>query len=98
MPTKRPILLYSLLAASFCHYSLLYQVRYLPDLFHRETVHFPFFFVDPGSDTINFTTPEAASFGIHNGDHLVAVNGTLLPEPASWVRLSTGPGRVFLWW
>ena len=74
MPIKRPILLYSLLATLFA-ISLLYQVRYLPDLFRRETVHFPFFFVDPGSDTINFTTPEAASFGIRNGDHLVAVNG-----------------------
>lgn len=74
MPIKRPILLYSLLATLFA-ISLLYQVRYLPDLFRRETVHFAFFFVDPGSDTINFTTPEAASFGIRNGDHLVAVNG-----------------------
>ncbi len=75
MPTKRPILLYSLLAGLFA-ISLLYQARYLPDLVHRETLLFPFFFVDPGSDTINFTTPEAANFGIRNGDHLVAVNGT----------------------
>ena len=75
MPTKRPILLYSLLASLFA-ISLLYQVRYLPDLFHRETVHFPFFFVDPGSNTINFTTPEAAGLGIRNGDHLVTVDGT----------------------
>ena len=75
MPTKRPTLLYSLLAALFV-ISLLYQIRYLPDLFHRETLHFPFFFVDAGSDTISFVTPEAASFGIRNGDHLLAVNGT----------------------
>jgi hypothetical protein len=75
VPIKRPILLYSLLAGLFV-ISLLYQIRYLPDLFHRETLHFPFFFVDAGSDTINFTTPEAAGFGIRNGDHLLAVNGT----------------------
>ncbi len=75
MPTKRPTLLYSLLAGLFV-ISLLYQIRYLPDLFHRETLHFPFFFVDAGSDTISFVTPEAASFGIRNGDHLLAVNGT----------------------
>jgi phosphoserine phosphatase RsbU/P len=74
VPTKRPTLLYSLLATLFA-ITLLYQVRYLPDLVRRETVHFPFFFVDAGSDTINFTTPEAASFGIRNGDHLLAVNG-----------------------
>jgi phosphoserine phosphatase RsbU/P len=74
VPTKRPILLYSLLATLFA-ITLLYQVRYLPDLVHRETLHFPFFFVDSGSDRINFTSPEAASFGIHNGDHLLAVNG-----------------------
>ena len=75
MATKRPILLYSLLAGLFA-ISLLYQVRYLPDLFRRETLHFAFFFVDSGSDTINFTTPEAASLGIRNGDRLLAVNGT----------------------
>jgi phosphoserine phosphatase RsbU/P len=75
VPTKRPTLLYSLLAGLFA-ISLLYQVRYLPDLFRRETLSFPFFFVDSGSDTINFTTPEAGRFGIRNGDHLVAVNGT----------------------
>jgi phosphoserine phosphatase RsbU/P len=73
VPAKRPILLYSLLVGLFL-ISLLYQIRYLPDLFHRETLHFPFFFVDAGSDTVNFTTPEAASFGIRNGDHLLAVN------------------------
>jgi phosphoserine phosphatase RsbU/P len=73
VPTKRPILLYNLLAALFA-ISLLYQVRYLHDLFRHETVQFPFFFVDSGSDTINFTTPEAASLGIRNGDHLLAVN------------------------
>ncbi len=75
MPTKRPTLLYSLLAGLFA-ISLLYQVPYLHDLFRRETLQFPFFFVDPGSNTINFTTPEAASLGIRNGDHLVTVNGT----------------------
>ena len=74
MPTKRPIFLYSLLTALFA-ITLLYQIRYLPDLVRRETVHFPFFFVDPGSDQIAFTSPEAASFGIHDGDHLLAVNG-----------------------
>jgi phosphoserine phosphatase RsbU/P len=74
VPAKRPILLYSLLAALFA-ITLLYQMAYIPDLIHRETLHFPFFFVDSGSDAINSTTPEAASFGIHSGDHLLAVNG-----------------------
>ncbi len=49
MPIKRPIFLYSLLATLFA-ITLLYQVRYLPDLFRRETLNFPFFFVDPGSE------------------------------------------------
>ncbi len=74
MPAKRPILLYSLLATLFA-ITLIYQMAYIPDLIHRETVQLPFFFVDPGSDSINFTTPEAASFGIRNGDHLLALNG-----------------------
>ena len=52
MPTKRPIFLYSLLGALFA-ITLIYQIRYLPDLFHRETLHFPFFFVDSGSDKIS---------------------------------------------
>jgi phosphoserine phosphatase RsbU/P len=75
VPIKRPILLYSLLAALFA-ITLLYQLRYLPDLARREILRFPFVFVDSGSDTINFTSPEAARFGIQNGDHLLAVNGT----------------------
>ncbi len=75
MPAKRPIFLYSLLATLFA-ITLVYQARYLPDLVHRETVQFPFFFVESGSDRITYATPEAVSFGIHNGDHLVAVNGT----------------------
>jgi phosphoserine phosphatase RsbU/P len=74
VPAKRPIFLYSLLATLFA-ITLVYQIRYLPDLLHRETLQFPVFFVDPGSDRINFTSPEAASFGIHNGDRLLAVNG-----------------------
>ena len=43
MPTKRPTLLYSLLAALFA-ISLFFQVPYLHDLFRRETLQFPFFF------------------------------------------------------
>ena len=74
MPTKRPTLLYGLLAALFA-IVLLYHIRYFPDLFRREALHYSFFFVTPGTDTIDFSTPEAASLGIHNGDHLVAVNG-----------------------
>jgi phosphoserine phosphatase RsbU/P len=74
VPAKRPILLYSLLGTLFA-ITLLYQARYLPDLIHRETLHFPFFFVETGGDQITFTTPEAVSFGIHNGDRLLAVNG-----------------------
>jgi phosphoserine phosphatase RsbU/P len=74
VPIKRPIFLYSLLSTLFA-ITLVYQIRYLPDLVHRELLHFPFFFVDSGSDRISFTSPEAASFGIHNGDRLLAVNG-----------------------
>ena len=75
MPTKRPIFLYSLLAVLFA-VNLLYRVFYLPDFIHREVLNFPFFFVESGSNRIDLATPKAAGFGIHNGDQLVAVNGT----------------------
>ena len=75
MPTKRPIFLYSLLAVLFA-VNLLYRVFYLPDFIHREELNFPFFFVESGSNGIDLATPKAVGFGIHNGDHLVAVNGT----------------------
>jgi sigma-B regulation protein RsbU (phosphoserine phosphatase) len=74
VPVKRPIFLYSVLTTLFA-ITLLYQIRYLPDFIHRETVQFPFFFVDAGSDQISFATPEAGAFGVRNGDHLLAVNG-----------------------
>ncbi len=74
VPTKRPIFLYSLLAALFA-ITVLYQVGYAPDFIHRETMDFPFFFVTAGSDKIAYATPAAVKFGIHNGDHLLAVNG-----------------------
>jgi phosphoserine phosphatase RsbU/P len=74
VPTKRPIFLYSLLAALFA-ITLVYQCAYIPDLVHRETRDFPFFFVQGGSDQIEMTSAEAAAFGIHNGDRLLTVNG-----------------------
>jgi phosphoserine phosphatase RsbU/P len=74
MPTKRPIFLYSVLAILFA-VNLLYRVFYLPDFIHREVLNFPFFFVESGSDGIDLATPQAVGFGIHNADHLVAVNG-----------------------
>jgi phosphoserine phosphatase RsbU/P len=74
VPTKRPIFLYSLLAALFA-ITLVYQCVYTPDLLRRLTVHFPFFFVESGSNRIAFTSMEAASLGVNNGDHLLAVNG-----------------------
>jgi phosphoserine phosphatase RsbU/P len=75
VPTKRPILLYSLLAVLFA-VNMLYRVLYLPDFIQREKVNFPFFFVEAGSNAIDLATPTAAALGIHNGDQLVAVNGT----------------------
>ena len=75
MPTRRPVFLYSLLAGLFA-VTLVYQVRYFPDLFRRERIHIPFFFVDySGSDRIDLVTTEAAGFGIRKGDQLLAVNG-----------------------
>jgi len=75
VPNKRPIFLYSLLAA-LAAITLVYACAYIPDLLHRETQQFPFFFVEGGSNRIAYTTMEAASLGVHNGDHLLAVNGT----------------------
>ena len=75
MPTKRPVFLYSLLAVLFA-VNLLYRVFYLPGFIHLEGLNFPFFFVESGSDGIDLATPRAVDFGIHNGDHLVDVNGT----------------------
>jgi phosphoserine phosphatase RsbU/P len=74
VPIKRPIFLYSVLACLFA-ITVLYQIRYIPDLIHRETLHSPFFFVDAGSNTINFSTAETIGLGIHNGDELLAING-----------------------
>ena len=74
MPIKRPIFLYSLLAALFA-ITLLYQARYLPDLIRRKHSNFPFFFVEPGTNRISLATRESAGLGIHNGDQLLAVNG-----------------------
>jgi hypothetical protein len=74
VPTKRPIFLYSLLATLFA-VTLLYQVFYIPDFVRRELKHFPFFFVESGSNRIAFASPESAAYGIHDGDQLLAVNG-----------------------
>jgi len=74
VPIKRPIFLYSLLAVLFA-ITLLYQLRYVPDLIHREQTHIPFFSVDPGSNSVALVTRESASLGIHKGDRLFAVNG-----------------------
>ena len=74
MPTKRPIFLYSLLGALLL-ITLAYQVRYFPDFFRRETTQFPFLFVDPGTNRVDYITPEAAAFGVRKGDQLIAVGG-----------------------
>ena len=74
MPTRRPVFLYSLLAALFA-ITLLYQVRYLPDVVRSQRIDSPFFFVDAGSNRIALTTSEAVSYGIHTGDRLLAVDG-----------------------
>ncbi|HET6220203.1 MAG TPA: GAF domain-containing SpoIIE family protein phosphatase [Acidobacteriaceae bacterium] len=87
MPIKRPIFLYSLLAALFA-ITLLYQARYLPDFVHQEARNFPFFFVEPGSNRISLATREASGVGIHNGDRLLAING--VPYTGTAV-----PGRAF---
>lgn len=74
MPIKRPILLYSLLAFLFA-ITLLYQLRYVPDLIHREQTHIPFFSVDPGTNSVALVTRESASLGIHKGDRVLTING-----------------------
>jgi phosphoserine phosphatase RsbU/P len=74
VPTKRPLFLYSLLVTLFA-ITLLYQLRYLPDIVRSERIQSPFFFVDSGSNRISITTPEAGAYGIHTGDRLLAVNG-----------------------
>ena len=74
MSTKRPILLYCVLSLLLA-ITLLYQIRFLPDILHRETREFPFFLMDPGSDSIALASPEAVSFGIHTGDRVLAVQG-----------------------
>ena len=73
MPTKRPVFLYSLLAALFV-ITLLYQAGYLPDFVRGEVLHCPTFFAESGSNRISFATAEAAGYGIHDGDHLLSVN------------------------
>jgi phosphoserine phosphatase RsbU/P len=73
VPTKRPVFLYSLLAILF-GVTLLYQVGYLPDFVRGEGMHCPSFFAEPGSNRITFATAEAAGYGIHDGDQLLAVN------------------------
>ena len=74
MPTRRPAFLYSLLTALFA-ITLLYQVRYLPDVVRSQRIDSPFFFVDAGSNRIALTTSEVVSYGIHTGDRLLAVDG-----------------------
>ena len=75
VPTKRPIFLYTVLAVLFA-VNLLYRGFYVPDFIHREAFDLPFFFAQSGTDKISLVTPRAASLGLHNGDQLVAVNGT----------------------
>ena len=74
MPTQRPLFLYSLLVALFA-ITLLYQVRYLPDVVRNDRIQSPFFFVDSGSNRIALATPEARAYGVFTGDRLLAVNG-----------------------
>jgi phosphoserine phosphatase RsbU/P len=74
VPIRRPVFLYSLLTVLFA-ITLLYQVRYLPDLVRNSRIESPFFFVDYGTDRISFVTPETIAYGIHAGDRLLAVNG-----------------------
>jgi phosphoserine phosphatase RsbU/P len=74
VPTRRPVFLYTLLTALFA-ITLLYQVRYLPDIVRSQRIDSPFFFVATGSNRIALATPETASYGIHTGDRLLAVNG-----------------------
>ncbi|MGB8535381.1 MAG: GAF domain-containing SpoIIE family protein phosphatase [Acidobacteriaceae bacterium] len=68
-------MLYSVLTVLFA-VNLLYWAFYLPDFIHREAFNFPLFFADSGTNEINLATPAAVGFGLHNGDKLVAVNGT----------------------
>jgi sigma-B regulation protein RsbU (phosphoserine phosphatase) len=56
--------------------NLLYWVFYLPGFMHLEALNFPFFFAAPGTNKIDLATPKAVGFDLHNGDQLVAVNGT----------------------
>ncbi len=74
MPGKRPTLLYGLLAILFV-ITLLYHAFYFPGLYRRETFNCPFFGVDPGTNEVAFASQQAVSLGIHNKDHLMAVNG-----------------------
>jgi sigma-B regulation protein RsbU (phosphoserine phosphatase) len=74
MPSKRPTLLYGLLALIFV-ITLAYHVFYFPDLFRREAFHYPFFAVDPGTNEVAYAGQDAISLRIHNKDHLLAVNG-----------------------
>jgi sigma-B regulation protein RsbU (phosphoserine phosphatase) len=74
VPTRRPFFLYSLLVALFA-ITLLYQVRYLPDVVRNDRIQSPFFFVDSGSNKITLATPETREYGVHTGDRLLAVNG-----------------------
>lgn len=74
MPSKRPTLLYGLLAILFV-ITLLYHAFYFPALYHREAFHYPFFAVEPGTNEIAFASQDAVRHGVHNGDHLLAVNG-----------------------
>jgi len=74
VPIKRPIFLYSLLTILFA-ITLLYQLRYVPDLIHQEQLHIPFFSVDSGTNNVALVTRESAGLGIHKGDQLLAISG-----------------------
>jgi phosphoserine phosphatase RsbU/P len=74
VPIKRPTFLYSLLAVLFA-ITLLYQLRYVPDLIRHEQIHVPFFSLDPGSNSMTLVTPESSGLGIQKGDRLLSING-----------------------
>src|ERR1700749_2871185 len=74
MPSKRPTLLYGLLAVLFV-LTLLYHAFYFPGLYRREAFHYPFFAVEPGTNEVAFASEDAVQLGIRDKAPLEAVNG-----------------------
>lgn len=77
--------------------NLFYWAFYLPDFIHHEVLNFPFFFAEPGSNKIDLAIPGAVAFGLHNGDHLVAVNGTAYTGTGDVGRAFTRAKPVHRW-